>query len=53
MVHCPGLVGSAIRAGELSKSTGRSGDVATSRDVLTNATFQFSPAEVRAFLEGG
>jgi hypothetical protein len=53
MVHCPSLVGSAIRDGELSKSKVRSQDSSTSHDVLTNATFQFSPADVSAFLEGG
>jgi hypothetical protein len=53
IVHCPSLVGSAIRDGELSKSKVSSQDGVPSQDVLTNATFQFSPADVSAFLEGG
>jgi hypothetical protein len=47
IVHCPSLVGSAIRDGELNKTRG------PSQDVLTNSTFQFSAADVSAFLEGG
>jgi hypothetical protein len=46
VVHCHALVGSAIREGELSKAKNRP------QDLLSSATFQFSPAEVSAFLEG-
>jgi hypothetical protein len=44
--HCNALVGSAIREGELSKGRNRS------QDILSSATFQFSPTEVAEFLEG-
>lgn len=45
-VHCPSLVGSAIRDGDLGVSQLRS------HDMLGSTTFHFSPAEVSAFLEG-
>jgi hypothetical protein len=46
VVHCNALVGSAIREGEISKAKNRS------QDILSSATFQFSPAEIAGFLEG-
>jgi len=45
-VHCPGLVGSAIREGDLGASEFRS------RDMLGSPTFHFSPTQISAFLEG-
>jgi hypothetical protein len=47
LVHCPSLVGSAIREGEIKHSTART------KDLLSNATFTFSPTQVSSFLEGG
>jgi hypothetical protein len=45
-VYCPGLVGSAIRDGDLGPREFRS------RDILGSSTFHFSPAQISSFLEG-
>lgn len=46
LVHCPSLVGTAIREGELGKATGKIGDA------LNNPTFLFTSSEVASFVEG-
>ena len=45
-MYCPGLVGSAIRDGDLGPREFRS------RDILGSSTFHFSPAQISSFLEG-
>jgi hypothetical protein len=47
LIHCPFLVGSAIRDGNLSKPDAPSGDV------LAAKTFLFNPAQVDQLIQGG
>ena len=46
LVHCPSLVGTAVREGELGKSSARIGDA------LNNPTFLFTAAQVASFVDG-
>ena len=46
LVHCPSLVGTAVREGELGKAGGRIGDA------LNNPTFLFTAAQVASFVDG-